>query len=60
MLELKNCKLRIKILRNSSKKKKKKKKQVEGNSVRVGSKQPLQQKSNPACFIGPVCKMVVL
>ena len=52
-LELKNCKLRIKMLRNSSKKSK-----WETIVLGFGSKQPLQQQSTPACFIGPVCMVV--
>ena len=52
-LELKNCKLRIKMLRNSSKKSK-----WETIVLGFGSKQRLQQQSTPACFIGPVCLCV--
>ena len=54
-LELRNCKLRIKILRNSSRKTK-----WEAIVLGFESKQPLQQQSTPACFTGHKCSMVVL
>ena len=52
-LELKNCKLRIKIRRNSSKKSK-----WEAIVLGFVLKQSLQRQSTPACFIGPVSSMV--
>ena len=54
-LELKNCKMPNKILKNSSKKTK-----WEAKLLGFGSKQPPQQQSTPFCFIGPVYSIVVL
>ena len=53
-VEFKKCKLYIKMFRDFPKK------SEWGLVSGFRSKQPLQQQSTPACFIGPVWSMVVL